>query len=299
MSAAGFIFVMAFLHEADAGYPIGGSIPMAEGSEQRYLELGGQVHYNSRVEKILVEGNKAVGIRLTDGTEHRADYVVSAADGHATIFDMLEGKYVDAKIRKIYDTYLLFPAIMLVGIGVNRTFPEIPAMNGGISYGLSKPLVVAGREVEHLDMMIYNFDPTMAPAGKTVLTAIVMTDYNYWKELSGEPEKYKAEKDQLGLDIVKCMDERFPGLSSQVEMVDVASPVTFERYTGNWQGSFEGFLPTPTSMMASIPKTLPGLSNFFMAGQWVQAGGGLPAGLITGQDVIGRICKADGKKFTK
>jgi hypothetical protein len=36
-----------------------------------------------------------------------------------------------------------------------------------------------------------------------------------------------------------------------------------------------------------------------MAGQWVQAGGGLPAGLITGQDVIGRICKADGKKFTK
>jgi phytoene dehydrogenase-like protein len=82
-------------------------------------------------------------------------------------------------------------------------------------------------------------------------------------------------------------------------MVDVASPVTFERYTGNWQGSFEGFLPTPTSMMASIPKTLPGLSNFYMAGQWVQAGGGLPAGLITGQDVIGRICKADGKKFTK
>ncbi len=102
MTAAGLVFVMAYLNEADAGYPIGGSIPMAERSERRYLDLSGQIHYNSRrVEKILVENNKAVGIRLTDGTEHHADYVISAADGHATIFEMLDGKYADDKIAKL------------------------------------------------------------------------------------------------------------------------------------------------------------------------------------------------------
>ncbi len=147
MSAAGLIFVMAYLNEADAGYPIGGSIPMAERSELRYRELGGQIHYNSRVDQILVENDQAVGIRLSDGSEHRADYVISAADGHATIFDMLDGKYMNDRIKKVYDTYPLFPSILMVGIGVNRTFPEIPALNGGLSLGLKKPIDIGDREV--------------------------------------------------------------------------------------------------------------------------------------------------------
>ena len=50
-------------------------------------------------DKILVENGKAVGVRLEDGTEERADIVISAADGRATIFNMLDGKYVDEKIK--------------------------------------------------------------------------------------------------------------------------------------------------------------------------------------------------------
>ena len=45
--------------------------------------------------------------------------------------------------------------------------------------------------------------------------------------------------------MVSLLEQRFPGIAEQVEMVDVATPLTFERYTGNWQGSFEGWLITP------------------------------------------------------
>jgi phytoene dehydrogenase-like protein len=297
MSAGALVFVMAYLHDQNAGYPIGGSLPMAHGIEKKYLELGGQIHYNSQVEKILVEDGRAVGIRLVDGSEIRADYVISAADGHATIFDMLEGKFVDEKIRKIYDTYKPFPAILLVGLGVNRKFDEIPAAHGGISFPFKEPIQIGPTTANHLDTMIYNFDPTLAPEGKTLLTAILPTTYTYWKELSAEPEQYKAEKERIGLEVIQRLEERFAGISAQVEMADVATPMTFERYTGNWQGSFEGFLPTPGAMTNPIPRTLPGLANFYMVGQWVQAGGGLPSGLMTALDVVGRICKVDGKKM--
>ena len=67
--------------------------------EQRYRKLGGAVNYGKRVEKILVENNKAVGIRLEDGTEHRSDLVISDAFGFSTIFGMLEGRYVNDKIK--------------------------------------------------------------------------------------------------------------------------------------------------------------------------------------------------------
>ena len=44
-------------------------------------------------------------------------------------------------------------------------------------------------------------------------------------------------------------------------------------------------------------KTLPGLDNFYMAGQWVEPGGGLPAVAMSGRNVIQIICKKEKKKF--
>jgi phytoene dehydrogenase-like protein len=81
----------------------------------------------------------------------------------------------------------------------------------------------------------------------------------------------------------------------------VATPLTYERYTGNWQGSMEGWMITTETMgMAfgkGMDKTLPGLENFYMIGQWVEPGGGLPPAATSARKVIGMICKQDGAKF--
>jgi phytoene dehydrogenase-like protein len=156
---------------------------------------------------------------------------------------------------------------------------------------------VAGESVGSLKFTVYNFDPTLAPEGRTVIKVRISSPFGYWKELVKNRPAYDAEKDRIARDVIQRLDQRFPGLSDEVEMVDVATPVTFERYTGNWQASFEGFLPTPKTMTASIPLTLPGLENLHMAGQWVRVGGGIPTGVATGREAIIRICRKDGVKF--
>ncbi len=289
---------LAWLQRKEAGYPIGGSLPMMHAVEERFLSLGGQVRYGAQVEKILVEGGRAAGVRLADGNELKADIVISAADGHATIFDMLDGKYVDDSIRAMYDTWKLFPGIIFIGLGVNRTFELEPQSVVGTSFELAKPIMVAGREVKSLCPNIFNFDPTLAPAGKTVMRMEIESSYAYWKQLHENPAAYEAEKKAIGEAVVRGLEQRWPGISSQVEMIDIATPVTFERYTGNWKGSFEGWLMTPSNGMARVKKTLPGLANFYMAGQWVSPGGGLPSGVMTAREVVQMICKAEGRKFT-
>jgi len=42
---------------------------------------------------------------------------------------------------------------------------------------------------------------------------------------------------------------------------------------------------------------LSGLKNFYMAGQWVEPGGGLPSAILSGRNVTQIICKKDKKKF--
>lgn len=289
---------LASMHRKATGYPIGGSLEFSKAIEQRYLDLGGKIHYKSPVRRILVEDDCAVGVQLEDESEYRADYVISAADGHATIFDMLEGKYIDDAIRGYYDNLPTLPGIIHVALGVARSFKELPYSAFTVEYPLEEPLTIAGKELTRLRVCsIHNFDPTLAPPGKTVIRVWFPSDYDYWKSLHQEPDRYREEKEKIADTIVSLLDKHFPGLASKVEMRDVATPMTYERYTGNWRGSFEGWLPTTKALGIRMRKTLPGLENFYMTGQWVEPGGTVAFVAVSGRNVIQLICKEDKKPF--
>ena len=299
-SAFFMLMTLAWLHEGSAGYPIGGSMPMARSVERRFADLGGEMRYGARVAEILVEGGRAVGVRLEDGEELRAGAVVSAADGHATIYEMLGGRFLGSVHRDVYEGGVLplFTSLLFIGVGVDDPFADLPQIATGIEMPMAAPLELGGRAYPRLHVRVHNFDRTMAPEGKTALTCILEADEAYWGPLRAEdPERYRAEKQLVADAVVATLDRRWPGTAAKVEMTDVSTPATLVRYTGNWRGSFEGWLPTPEWQLKEVPKTLPGLERFWMAGQWVAPGGGLPSGVMTARQVQQLICHADGVPF--
>jgi len=300
-----FFFLLATfarMSERLDGYPLGGSLPMARNMERRFIDLGGELCYGARVEEILVEkgsdGDRAVGVRLADGTEEEADVVVSAADGHATIFDMLGGRYVGETFQRLYDTGVPFPALLFLGVGIDGTLEGYEPAVSGVNLPFAEPLVVGEETARRLTVHPYTHDPRMAPEGKTAITVMIEADWRYWCDLrDGDRERYAAEKQRVADAVIATLDRRWPGLAERVEMVDVATPATTVRYTGNWHGSFEGFLATPEYAMGELPKTLPGLDGFYMAGHWVAPGGGLPTGVMTARQVQQLICHRDGREL--
>jgi phytoene dehydrogenase-like protein len=304
MGAMALLVTMAWLHAGNAGYPLGGSKPMARNLERRYLELGGEISYGARVTRILTQRtgaeDRATGVELADGTVAPAEVVISAADGHATIYDLLGGAYLDDQLRDVYerDALPLFYPILFVGVGVARDFADEPRRISGLRLALPEPIGAGSVQTDVLDVRISNFDPALAPLGKTVLTSAIEADGPYWIGLrERDREQYKAEKARIGDAVVRALDRRYPGLGEQVEMVDVATPATTVRYTGNWRASFEGFMPTPKYLMKGLPRRLPGLDDFYMVGQWVQPGGGLPTGVMTAREVVQLVCRRDGVPF--
>ena len=295
----GLVFPLAWQATKSAGYPLGGSLPFVRNIEKRFLSLGGQIRYSSRVEEILVENDRAVGVRLAGGSEHRADIVISAADGRTTIFDMLGGRYVSEAVRRPYEGGMKpYAPLLYVSLGVADPLEEIPHSVSGISFPLDPKVEIDGKERDRLSMMVYNFDRALAPAGKTVVIVMISADYDRWKTLSADPARYRAEKELVAERVIDALSQRIPGFRSKVEMRDVATPTTWERYTGNWRGSYEGWLPNKLSFGRGMAKTLPGLSNFHMVGQWVAPGGGLPPAVSTARNGVQVLCKEDGKPFT-
>ena len=291
------LITLAWMDQRTAGYPVGGSLEFARAIEGRYLALGGEVEYRSRVAKVLVENDRAVGVRLADGSEDRGDIVISAADGHTTIFDMLDGRYVNKKVQGYYDKLPVADPVVYIGLGVARSFQDMPQTVTGTDYPLDEPITIGGRERKRMTVQLYNFDPKLAPEGKTVVKVMFTTDYEYWKKLKQDPKRYKAEKERIADQVVAALDRRYPGLADQVEMRDVATPMTYQRYTGNWQGSFLGWLISTKTLRMRMSKTLPGLKDFYMAGQWVEPGGSVPTALMSGRHVTQVICKKDKKAF--
>jgi len=254
------------------------------------------LRYKTRVTSVKVEHDRAVGVECADGTTVPASTVISCADGYTTIFKMLDGRFVDKKIRYLYENCKTFPALLQVSLGIKRTFPGAPHT---LNLRLSRPLRV-DHETQHdrMEVEMFGSDSALCPEGTTVVTVRLPTSYEFWTELKKtDPARYRAEKRTVVQEIVRILDGRFAGLAEHVERSDIATPATFVRYTGNWQGSYEGWLPTPGILGRRIPYTLPGLKNFYMAGHWVVAGGGLPSAALSGRYVAHMVCAQNGKNF--
>ena len=297
---AAFFLMLGYMAKKSSGYPIGGSLVFARVIEAKYLSLGGKIRYGSRVDEIVVEGGKAVGLRGGWG-ETRGDYVVSAADGYDTVKRLLGGRYPHPGLDASFagkGGLRRYPSLIYIGLGLGRSFKDTPPMQ---SFTLDEPLAFEGGalRLKQLGLRLFTFDPTMAPAGKTAAIVMIETPNDaYWTELRGRDRAaYDEEKSRTVRKVIAALDGFVPGLAASVETVDVATPASFIRYTNNWHGSYEGWLPTSGSFGKKISPTLDGLKNFYMVGQWMNPGGGLPPCGIAGRGLAKRLCRLEGRRF--
>jgi len=292
---------LAFNDKNSAGYPIGGSYLFAKKIEEKYLALGGRIRYSSGVKKIITENGMAKGILTNDGETILSDITISAADWHYTVFEALEGKFVDKTILKLRNLEKLrvYYSAFLVSLGVGKSFKTHPRF---FRFPLEKELISPdGTVYNRLEAHIMNYDPTMAPDGKTVISIKFYTQNgDYWINLrKSDFTLYNKMKTEFAGKMIDLLDEKMNGIKKDIEVIDIATPATFQRYTNNWKGSTQGWLPGKNIMASSpVGYELPGLKNFYFSSHWSQPGGGLPMAIKSGRDLVQIICKKEKRTFS-
>jgi phytoene dehydrogenase-like protein len=297
LSALAIVLTLAWMSRRDAGYAIGGSQAIIRPIVENLLGCGGRLRLGTRVERILVQRDAAVGVKLASGEIVPADWVISAADGHATIYELLGGRYRDARTDERFNTLQTFSSYLQVSFGVALDLTQQP---GFVTRVLDSPLDLDPQtRLNEVSFRFFHFDPTFAPPGKTAVTCFLPTfNFEHWTGLQQrDPEAYRAEKRRVAESVVTILEKLVPGVREAIEEIDVATPATVIRFTGNWKGSMEGWLMTPDTGFMPLPQTLPGLQRFLMVGQWVMPGGGLPSGLLTARSAVRELCRQDGVRF--
>jgi hypothetical protein len=212
---------------------------------------------------------------------------------------MLEGKHDNEAIKAYYKAYPKMQSFGLeVWYGIAQDLAKEPH---AIVRFLEKPISVEGIERDRLDIEIFNFDPTLAPKGKTVVKVVFDSDYDFWKKLSANTKEYIDEKKRLVELISDQLETRFPKFKASIEATDVVTPVSVEHWTAAYRGCQAWGAPKEYLNEVTkngLSKTLPGLQGFYMVGQWAGATIGLNTVCLMGRNLVLELCKKDKKKFT-
>ncbi|MEV8441100.1 NAD(P)/FAD-dependent oxidoreductase [Actinosynnema sp. NPDC051121] len=301
-------YTMSQAHKGNVGVPQGGSLGLARSIEERYAGLGGRIDFRAKVVRVLVEDGRAVGVELRNGERHYADHVVAACDGLTTVSKLLGGEHSNPRLDTLLDEVLpdpeqLYPALVSVFVGfrgdvgadepVSTTYllPDEDAAR--LPGALQKSLVV------HLRSRVL---AGLAPEGRSLIHCNYFSDFETWKALRKTDRRaYWDLKRELAAFIREFLERRFPGIGERIELVQIATPATTERYTGNHRGAILAWKSPKADdllddLIAKDKLALPGLAGFHLAGHWV-GGGSLIKAASSGRFAVQYLCRELGVPF--
>jgi phytoene dehydrogenase-like protein len=286
------LMMLGYLARGWLSRPVGGTAAFRDALIRTYGRLGGETRVGATVEEILVNEGRACGVRLADGGWIDADAVISTSSAPETVFHLLGGRYQAAATEERLRTWTLFSPIVLASYGIALPLRELPQM---LVIDNVIPFELGGVQNNRLLLRICNEDDQFAPPGHSVLQVIGKTDYAWWARLGA---RHATERERAGQILLAAVESSLPGVDAACRMTDVATPLTYWNTARSWRGAYEGWMPSDGSMLAaSLPHRLPGLAGMYLAGQWVEPGGGVPLACTSGRRAVQVLCADRGAPF--
>lgn len=257
MVTAGFHAALLNHYLEGAFYPIGGGAAIARAFVRSLERSGGEIHLSTRVERILVERGRALGVRLADGTEVRAAHVLSNADPSVTLGKLVDADDVPWLARRLVDRTRYSLSTLSMFMAVDMDLREAGMDSGNYWLFRDADIERAFREAfapmiprdTSLDGMFVSAvslkDPTARRKGVHTVELFRMVNRAPFAKYAGTPEgsrgaEYDALKERVMDNFVATLDAQFPGFKDRVVFRALGTPLTNEFYTCGTDGHTYG-----------------------------------------------------------
>lgn len=300
--------------------PERGFIQFPHALKKRAIELGCDVKTKSKVKRIIVDEGKAKGVELENGSVITADNLITTIDPKVLMNNLIGKEKLESiskKYTKKTEDVKMSTSSVTISLGLDDKI-DLNALGLDCGYNV---ITTGEGTFEYLfkafDRGVYLLDenrfhcavicPSLTTGGKQVVTIRVvpmpMKDWSYWRE--NDPEKYQQEKDRVSSFYIKQVEKYLiPNLREHIEYVDVATPATFERYSGSPTGSNYDMAPYPNNFGLKRLKMRTPIKNLyqpkFSHGLWPSMQAGLQAvDMILGGKIMQGRSRYVGENFKK
>jgi phytoene dehydrogenase-like protein len=253
--------MLAMFHDKMAYAPRNRSHDMSLSLAERFIELGGRVEYNTRVERILVKDGKVAGVETNQGDVITADYVVSNTSPHTVYNHLVHPKTEVPEIAYRYcNSRELGVALFSVYLGMDVSHQELGVrdyeyfihntMEKDKRYAVPTEPAVPNRIIMSC---INTVVPEASPPGTCILNLTAIYEAGVWDRVT--QEEYVALKQDLADQMIaKAETGLHISLRDHIEELEISTPFTLAYYTGHYKGTVYGY---KTSVWDSvIPRNL-------------------------------------------
>ncbi len=287
--------------ESGAWYPVGGGRAFAEHLIPTIAQAGGEARAGVKVDTLLVENDKVVGVRTSDGEDIHSDVVISAIGARETLNHLLPAgcgaedwisdiQALPASIAH-FSLFLGFEGDVEEA-GATRSnhwfYPtgEVDAVWSDAPEG-NPP----GFFISFASLKDPSHDP--GPRQKYAGEMVAWTDWScvsQWADLpsGARGADYKAFKQQVEEKMFALFKANFPDLAELVVFRELSTPLATAAITGHHQGRFYGLDGTPERVLSDALKAKTPIEGLYLSGQDVVSQGiqgALWAGILTAASV--------------
>jgi len=249
---------------------------------------GGKIHLNSPVREVLVdEHNVAKGIKLETGEVVRSTYVIGACDSTLLFSKMVPGRACFDRWLKRMAQADYYHSSFSIYLGLDCS-PSLLGLDEELVHltedSVSPEERVDGHaESTSISVFAPSFrDPSLAPPGKGTLQIQCPAYLSYQNSWQTEKDlvrgdAYRQLKKQYADVLLERVERNLiPQLRQHIEVISIATPVTFFRYTSNRAGGIMGLRPTPRNIRSGLAQLTTPIKNLLLGSQWATVGGGVP-----------------------
>ena len=281
-----------FMNFADFGlgtwHPKNGMYSIVEGMVSLADSLGVKIYLNSPVEEILLEKNKAVGIKIKNETI-LSDIILSGADYHHT--ETLIPSNYRSYSEAYWDKKVFAPSSLLFYIGIDKKVKNVShhTLFFDVDFDTHASEIYDNAKWPDEPLFYANFpsisDPDMAPKGKEACFILIPIAPG----LEDTESLRKKYFDIVLTRLEKLTDQQ---LSSSILFKESFSVNDFISVYNSYKGNAYGMANTLFQTAFLRPKLKSKkVENLFFSGQLTVPGPGVPPALISGKLVAGLIEK--------
>jgi all-trans-retinol 13,14-reductase len=318
------VHAMVANHYFNGGYyPIGGSGRIAETIVPLIQRAGGKVLINAEVKEIVVEGGKAVGVKMADDVVIRAPKVISDAGVANTFGRMLPAtlaeKYgLKEKLKNVRPS----AAHLSLYIGLKHTAKELNLPKGNLwiypneHHEENLKAMVANPDAP-LPLIYVSFPAAKDPdfenrhPGHATIDVITIAPYEWFAQWEGtrwkkRGEEYEAFKEKLAQRLLDTLYQHVPQVKGKIDIYELSTPLTTKNFCNYETGEIYGIDHTPQRFRQKWLRPATPIGGLYLTGQDVVTcgvagalfGGVLTVSALLGKNLIGDILKAARQKPT-
>lgn len=290
--------------EGGAWYPLNGYQHISDTFADRIREYGGEFKFKNKVSRILIENKSVFGIQTDTGEKFYSRFVVSGADSKKTFLNLVGKEYLREDFINKIEKLDMSTSGFSVHIGTKIDLSQYDLEYGTIIFNHDfdaqsyyYDILKDGALREDMKISIGICLPSLLSdrinekGMHSVEIVAVTPNYDFWKNVlvSHGKEKYDKLKSEYADMLIKSAENVIPGLSQNIIVKDISTPLTYERYTDATNGAwFDMGQSVGQTGRNRLPAKGP-LGNLYLTGSMVMAGGVMPcaiSGLITAQTIL-------------